>query len=68
MEISKWNNIMKSFQDLLGFKKGTTEVVVTKRLALGKKDIQDINSREEKILTFILRKLYIQYKDRENLK
>jgi len=59
---------MKSFQDLLGFKKGTTEVVVTKRLALGKKDIQDINSREEKILTFILRKLYIQYKDRENLK
>ena len=67
MEISKWNNIMKSFQDLLGFKKGTTEVVVTKKLALGNKDIQDINSREEKILTFMLRKLYIQYKDREKL-
>ena len=58
---------MKSFQDLLGFKKGTTEVVVTKKLALGNKDIQDINSREEKILTFMLRKLYIQYKDREKL-
>ena len=58
---------MKSFQDLLGFKRGTTEVVVPKNLALGNKDIQDINSREEKILTFMLRKLYIQYKDREKL-
>lgn len=68
MKISKWNHIMKSFQDLLGWSKGTTEVIVTKKLALGDKDIQDIQGREEKILTYLLRKRYRQENNRLNNK
>jgi len=59
---------MKSFQDLLGWSKGTTEVIVTKKLALGDKDIQDIQGREEKILTYLLRKRYRQENNRLNNK
>tara|TARA_R100000458_G_C8106274_1_gene130920 strand:+ start:288 stop:512 length:225 start_codon:yes stop_codon:yes gene_type:complete len=58
MEISRWNNIMKSFQDLMGWNKGITEVIVTKRLAFGKKGIEEIVGREEKYLVHILRKRY----------
>ena len=58
MDIPKWNNIMESFQDLMGWDKGTTEVVVTKRLSFGRKEIEDISGREEKILVHILRKRY----------
>lgn len=68
MKISKWNHIMKSFQDLLGWRKGMTEVIVTKKLALGNKDIQDIQGREEKILTYLLRKRYRQENNRLNNK
>tara|TARA_R110002051_G_scaffold874_2_gene4201 strand:+ start:995 stop:1201 length:207 start_codon:yes stop_codon:yes gene_type:complete len=66
MEISKWNNIMKSFQDLLGYDKGTTEVIVIKRLALGRKSILEIQGREEKIIVHLLRKHYRQYKNTKN--
>jgi hypothetical protein len=59
---------MKSFQDLLGWSKGTTEVIVTKKLALGDKDIQDIQGREEKILTYLFRKRYRQENNRLNNK
>ena len=49
---------MESFQDLMGWNKGMTEVIVTKRLAFGKKDIPEISGREEKHLVHILRKRY----------
>ena len=58
MDISKWNNIMESFQDLMGWNKGMTEVIVTKRLAFGKKGIEEISGREGKYLVHILRKRY----------
>tara|TARA_R100000808_G_C2020837_1_gene69105 strand:- start:172 stop:366 length:195 start_codon:yes stop_codon:yes gene_type:complete len=54
---------MKSFQDLMGWKKGMTEVVVTKRLAFGKKGIPEICGREEKYLVHILRKRYREISD-----
>ena len=50
---------MSSFQELLGYQKGITEVLVTKRLSIiGRKSIPDINTREEKYLVHILRKRY----------
>lgn len=59
MDISKWNAIMKSFQDLMGYKTGTTEVLVTKRFSkIGFKDIEIVSGREEKYLVHILRKRY----------
>ena len=63
MDISKWNNIMKSFQDLMGWDKGMTEVIFTKRLALDKKPIEEIIGREENILVHILRKRYREISD-----
>jgi len=59
MEVSKWNKIMDTFQKLLGWDKGITEVIVTKRLSnIGRKSIIDLNDREEKYLVHILRKRY----------
>jgi len=59
MDVGKWNAIMKSFQDLMGYKPGTTEVLVTKRFSkIGFKDIETISGREEKYLVHILRKRY----------
>ena len=59
MEVSKWNKIMDTFQDLLGWDKGITEVIVTKRLSkIGRKSIIDLTDREEKYLVHILRKRY----------
>tara|TARA_R110002167_G_scaffold161814_2_gene358016 strand:+ start:419 stop:646 length:228 start_codon:yes stop_codon:yes gene_type:complete len=59
MDISTWNTIMSSFQELLGYEKGMTEVVVTKRLSkLRHKSIVDVSGREEKYLVHILRKRY----------
>ena len=59
MDISKWNSIMKSFQDLMGYQSGINEVLVTKRLSrVGFKDIETISGREEKYLVHILRKRY----------
>ena len=50
---------MNSFQELLGYDKGITEVLVTKRLSkIGRKSIVDISGREEKYLVHILRKRY----------
>ena len=64
MDISKWNAIMKSFQDLMGYQKGINEVLVTKRLsAIGFKDIETISGREEKYLVHILRKRYREILD-----
>jgi hypothetical protein len=64
MDISKWNAIMKSFQDLMGYQKGINEVLVTKRLsAIGFKDIETISGREEKYLVHILRKRYREVLD-----
>jgi hypothetical protein len=64
MDISKWNAIMKSFQDLMGYQPGINEVLVTKRLsALGFKDIEKISGREEKYLVHILRKRYREILD-----
>ena len=66
MDISKWNKIMGSFQDLLGWKKGMTEVLVTKRLSkIGWKPVEDISGREEKYLVPILRKRYREIKENE---
>tara|TARA_A100001201_G_scaffold46748_1_gene47235 strand:- start:805 stop:1056 length:252 start_codon:yes stop_codon:yes gene_type:complete len=66
MDISKWNNIMSSFQELLGYQKGITEVLVTKRLSkIGQKSIPDINEREEKYLVHILRKRYREINENE---
>ena len=64
MDISKWNSIMKSFQDLMGYKEGTTEVLVTKRFShIGFKDIETISGREEKYLVHILRLRYREISD-----
>ena len=64
MDISKWNAIMKSFQGLMGYQPGITEVLVTKRLsAVGFKDIEKISGREEKYLVHILRKRYREILD-----
>tara|TARA_R100001163_G_scaffold62665_1_gene53664 strand:- start:298 stop:552 length:255 start_codon:yes stop_codon:yes gene_type:complete len=64
MDISKWNAIMKSFQDLMGYQKGINEVLVTKRLsAIGFRDIETISGREEKYLVHILRKRYREILD-----
>lgn len=69
MDISKWNNIMSSFQELLGYQKGITEVLVTKRLSrIGRKSIPDINEREEKYLVHILRKRYREISENEQTK
>ena len=68
MKISKWNNIMNSFQDLMGWNKGMTEVIVTKRLAFGKKGIEEICGREEKYLVHILRKRYREINEIEKQK
>ena len=50
MKISTWNNIMKSFEDLMGYDKGQREVVILKRWHFGDKEIDDIGEREEKLL------------------
>ena len=68
MDISKWNNIMESFQDLMGWNKGMTEVIVTKRLAFGKKGIEEISGREGKYLVHILRKRYREINEIEKRK
>ena len=66
MEIPKWNNIMKSFQNLIAWDKGMTEVLVTKRFSkLGFKPIEKISRREEKYLVHILRKRYREILDGE---
>jgi hypothetical protein len=59
MDISKWNSIMSSFQELLGYDKGIREVLITKRLSkIRRKSIVDISGREEKYLVHVLRKRY----------
>ena len=64
MDISKWNSIMKSFQDLMGYQQGITEVLVNKRFSIiGFKDIEKISGREEKYLVHILRKRYREISD-----
>ena len=68
MDISKWNNIMESFQGLMGWNKGMTEVIVTKRLAFGKKGVEEISGREEKYLVHILRKRYREINEIEKRK
>tara|TARA_R100001163_G_C5057690_1_gene194215 strand:+ start:276 stop:518 length:243 start_codon:yes stop_codon:yes gene_type:complete len=60
MKISTWNNIMKSFEDLMGYDKGQREVVILKRWHFGDKEIDDIGEREEKLLVHLLR---IRYKE-----
>ena len=51
MDISKWNSIMKSFQDMLGYQKGITEVLVTKRFSkIGFKGIESLDERESKYI------------------
>jgi len=69
MDISKWNSIMKSFQDIVGYKKGMTEVLVTKRFSkIGFKDIESLDERETKYLTYVLRKRYREILDEQNRK
>ena len=69
MDISKWNAIMKSFQDLMGYQPGINEVLVTKRLSgIGFKDIESISGREEKYLVHILRKRYREILDEQKRK
>ena len=59
---------MESFQDLMGWNKGMTEVIVTKRLAFGKKGIEEISGREGKYLVHILRKRYREINEIEKRK
>ena len=71
MDISKWNQIMKSFQDLMGYDKGTQEVLILKRLSFGlDKGVEEIDAREEKIFVHLLRNTYREIfnakKSREN--
>jgi hypothetical protein len=47
----------------MGWDKGTSEMIVTKRLSFGNKGIEDISGREEKILVHILRKRYRDIKE-----
>ena len=69
MDISKWNYIMKSFQDMLGYDKGTTEVLITKRFSkIGFKDIESLDERETNYLTYVLRKKYREILDEQNRK
>lgn len=69
MDISKWNAIMKSFQDLMGYQPGINEVLVTKRLSkIGFKDIETISGREEKYLVHVLRKRYREILDEQKRK
>lgn len=69
MDIPKWNSIMSSFQELLGYNKGTTEVLVTKGFSkLRDKSIPDISEREERYLVHILRKRYREISDNEKYK
>jgi hypothetical protein len=66
VDISKWNYIMKSFQDMLGYDKGTTEVLITKRFSkIGFKDIESLDERESKYLIYILRKKYREILDND---
>lgn len=59
MDISKWNKAMKSFQDLMGYDKGTQEVVILKRLSFGlEKGVEEIDAREEKVFVHLLRNTY----------
>tara|TARA_R100000654_G_scaffold40980_1_gene67110 strand:- start:2870 stop:3103 length:234 start_codon:yes stop_codon:yes gene_type:complete len=60
MKISTWNQIMKSFEDLMGYDKGQREVVITKRWYFGDKEIEELSGREEKYLVHLLR---IRYKE-----
>lgn len=62
---------MKSFQDLMGYDKGTQEMVLLKRLSFGvDKGVEEIDAREEKVFVHLLRKTYreiaIAKKLREN--
>jgi hypothetical protein len=69
MDISKWNAIMESFQNLMGYQEGITEVLATKRLsAVGFKDIEKISGREEKYLVHILRIRYREILDEQKRK
>ena len=66
MNISKWNSIMKSFQDLVGYQKGINEVLVAKRFSkIGFKDIETLDERESKYLTYVLRKRYREILDEQ---
>jgi len=71
MDISKWNKIMKSFQDLMGYDKGTQELLILKRLSFElDKGVEEIDAREERVFVHLLRKTYreiaIAKKLREN--
>ena len=60
---------MKSFQDMLGYDKGTTEVLITKRFSkIGFKDIESLDERETNYLTYVLRKKYREILDEQNRK
>lgn len=60
---------MLSFQELMGYQKGITEVLVTKRLSkIGRKSVDDICGREEKYLVHILRKRYREISDEQKRK
>jgi hypothetical protein len=52
---------MESFQGLMGWNKGMTEVI-------GKKGIEEISGREEKYLVHILRKRYREINEIEKRK
>ena len=55
---------MKSFQDLMGYEKGTREVVIMKRLSFGvDKGVEEIDAREEKVFVHLLRKTYREIAD-----
>lgn len=57
---------MKSFQDLVGYQKGINEVLVTKRFSkIGFKDIETLDERESKYLTYVLRKRYREILDEQ---
>ena len=62
MTVERWNKIMDSFVDLLGFDEGVQEVVDTKNNMFADRFIYELNYKEDRRLTYGLRRLY------ENLK
>jgi hypothetical protein len=59
---------MSAFQDLLGWKKGMNEVVYHKRHMFPNVQIYELNERQDKVLTYILRKSYKELENRKKRK
>ena len=62
MTIERWNKIMDSFIDLLGFDEGVQVTVDTKNGMFAEQRVYELDYKEDRRLIYRLRRLY------ENLK